>query len=81
MNLLDAAFALFRVPELTSAGVAFLASFLFCIVVVLTKRWHGALSMDTTVVLHSKVSLCSYTAHRRHSYRISLGHTAMYRLA
>jgi UDP-N-acetylmuramyl pentapeptide phosphotransferase/UDP-N-acetylglucosamine-1-phosphate transferase len=48
MNLLDATFALFRMPELTSAIVAFLASFLLCIAVVLTKRWHGAFSMDTT---------------------------------
>jgi UDP-N-acetylmuramyl pentapeptide phosphotransferase/UDP-N-acetylglucosamine-1-phosphate transferase len=48
MNLQDAAFALFRLPELTSAGVAFLASFLLCIAVVLTKRWHGAFSMDPT---------------------------------
>jgi UDP-N-acetylmuramyl pentapeptide phosphotransferase/UDP-N-acetylglucosamine-1-phosphate transferase len=48
MNLLDAAFALFRKSELTSAGVAFSASFLLCIAVVLTKRWHGAFSMDNT---------------------------------
>jgi len=48
MNLLDATFALFRMPELTSAVVAFLASFLLCIAVVLTRRWHGAYSMDTT---------------------------------
>ena len=48
MNLLDATFALFRMPDLTSAVVAFLASFLLCIAVVLTKRWHGAFSMDTT---------------------------------
>jgi len=47
MNLLDSAFDLFRKPELTLAGVAFFASFLFCIAVVLTKRWHGAFSMDT----------------------------------
>jgi UDP-N-acetylmuramyl pentapeptide phosphotransferase/UDP-N-acetylglucosamine-1-phosphate transferase len=48
MNLLDAAFALFRMPDLTSAVVAFLASFVLCIAVVLTKPWHGAFSMDTT---------------------------------
>jgi UDP-N-acetylmuramyl pentapeptide phosphotransferase/UDP-N-acetylglucosamine-1-phosphate transferase len=48
MNLLDATFALLRMPDLTSAVVAFLASFLLCIAVVLTKRWHGAYSMDTT---------------------------------
>jgi UDP-N-acetylmuramyl pentapeptide phosphotransferase/UDP-N-acetylglucosamine-1-phosphate transferase len=49
MNLLDAAFALFRMPELTLAGVAFLVSFFLCMAVVLTKRWHGAFSMDTIV--------------------------------
>jgi UDP-N-acetylmuramyl pentapeptide phosphotransferase/UDP-N-acetylglucosamine-1-phosphate transferase len=48
MNLLDAAFALFRMSVFTSAYVAFLASLLLCIAVVLTKRWHGAFSMDTT---------------------------------
>jgi len=48
MILLDAAFALLRKPELNSGGVAFLASFVLCIVVVLTKRWHGAFSMDTS---------------------------------
>ena len=48
MNLLDATFALFKMPELTSAVVAFLASFLLCIAVVFTKPWHGAFSMDTT---------------------------------
>jgi len=48
MNLLDAAFALFRMPDLTLAVVAFLASFVLCIAVVLTKPWHGAFSMDTT---------------------------------
>jgi UDP-N-acetylmuramyl pentapeptide phosphotransferase/UDP-N-acetylglucosamine-1-phosphate transferase len=48
MNLLDPEFALFRMPVITSAYVAFLASFLLCIAVILTKRWHGAFSMDTT---------------------------------
>jgi len=48
MNLLDALFALTIMPELTLAGLAFLASFLLCIAVVLTKRWHGAFSMDPT---------------------------------
>jgi UDP-N-acetylmuramyl pentapeptide phosphotransferase/UDP-N-acetylglucosamine-1-phosphate transferase len=48
MNLLDATFALFRMPVLTSVYVAFLASLLLCIAVVLTKRWHGVFSMDTT---------------------------------
>jgi UDP-N-acetylmuramyl pentapeptide phosphotransferase/UDP-N-acetylglucosamine-1-phosphate transferase len=48
MNLLDTAFALISLPELNSVGVAFLASFLLCFAVILTKRWHGAFSMDTT---------------------------------
>jgi UDP-N-acetylmuramyl pentapeptide phosphotransferase/UDP-N-acetylglucosamine-1-phosphate transferase len=48
MNLLDSAFALFIKSQLTSAYVAFLASLLLSIAVVLTKRWHGAFSMDTT---------------------------------
>ena len=48
MNSLEVAFALLRMPELTSAGVAFLASFLLCIAVVLTKSYHGAFSMDHT---------------------------------
>jgi UDP-N-acetylmuramyl pentapeptide phosphotransferase/UDP-N-acetylglucosamine-1-phosphate transferase len=48
MNLLDVAFTLLTRAELNSAGVAFLSSFLLCIAVVLTKRWHGAFSMDTT---------------------------------
>jgi UDP-N-acetylmuramyl pentapeptide phosphotransferase/UDP-N-acetylglucosamine-1-phosphate transferase len=48
MNLLDATFALFKMPELTTAVAAFLASFLLCIAVVFTKPWHGAFSMDTT---------------------------------
>jgi UDP-N-acetylmuramyl pentapeptide phosphotransferase/UDP-N-acetylglucosamine-1-phosphate transferase len=48
MSLLDAASALLRKPELNSAGVAFLASFVLSIVVVLTKPWHGVFSMDTS---------------------------------
>ena len=48
MNLLETVFALLRKPELNSAGIAFLASFVLCITVVLTKTWHGAFSMDTT---------------------------------
>ena len=48
MNLQEVTFALFRMTELTSAVVALLASFLLCIAVVLTKRWHGEFSMDTT---------------------------------
>jgi UDP-N-acetylmuramyl pentapeptide phosphotransferase/UDP-N-acetylglucosamine-1-phosphate transferase len=48
MNFLDASFDLLRNPGLNSVSVAFLASFLLCIATVLTKRWHGAFSMDIT---------------------------------
>ena len=48
MNLLDAPFTLITMLDLTSAGVALFTSFFLCIAVVLTKRWHGAFSMDTT---------------------------------
>jgi UDP-N-acetylmuramyl pentapeptide phosphotransferase/UDP-N-acetylglucosamine-1-phosphate transferase len=48
MTLLDAAHALFRSHELSSAGVVSVTSFLLCTVIVLTKSWHGQLSMDTT---------------------------------
>ena len=48
MNLLDAVVAQITILGLISAHVAFLASFLLCIAFVLTKRWHGAFSMDST---------------------------------
>ena len=48
MNLLDASFAMLTMPKLTSAWLTFIASYLLCISVVLTKRWHGAFSMDNT---------------------------------
>jgi UDP-N-acetylmuramyl pentapeptide phosphotransferase/UDP-N-acetylglucosamine-1-phosphate transferase len=48
MSLLDTAFVMFRLLELNSAVIAFLASFVLCIAVVLTKPWHGVFSMDTT---------------------------------
>ena len=48
MNSLDAAFVMFSLLEFNSAVIAFLASFVLCIAVVLTKPWHGAFSMDTT---------------------------------
>jgi len=48
MILLDTVLALFSMPELNSAGVAFLSSFFLCIAVVVTKRWHGTYSMDST---------------------------------
>jgi UDP-N-acetylmuramyl pentapeptide phosphotransferase/UDP-N-acetylglucosamine-1-phosphate transferase len=48
MKLLDAIFALLKKPELIPVVVAFLFSFLLCIALVLTKRLHGAFSMDTS---------------------------------
>ena len=48
MSLLESASTILRKPEFNLAGVAFLASFVMCIFVVLTKRWHGEFSMDTT---------------------------------
>ena len=47
MNLTDAVHTLLKMSELTSAGLAFLASLFLCITVVVTKRWHGAFSMDS----------------------------------
>jgi UDP-N-acetylmuramyl pentapeptide phosphotransferase/UDP-N-acetylglucosamine-1-phosphate transferase len=48
MNFLDAALALKHLPGLTSVHISFLASLLLCIAVVLSKRWHGSVSMDST---------------------------------
>jgi UDP-N-acetylmuramyl pentapeptide phosphotransferase/UDP-N-acetylglucosamine-1-phosphate transferase len=36
----------FASPALTAAAWGFAASFVFCVALVLTKSWHGALSMD-----------------------------------
>ena len=47
--LLDLASDILRVEGLYSACVAFVASFLLSISIVLTKRWHGKFSMDSTV--------------------------------
>jgi UDP-N-acetylmuramyl pentapeptide phosphotransferase/UDP-N-acetylglucosamine-1-phosphate transferase len=46
--LIETALALLHWPEITSVAISFFASFLLCIVVVLSKRWHGMFSMDTT---------------------------------
>ena len=72
MNLLEDAFALLRMPELNSAGVAFLASFMLSIAVVLTKCWHGGVFKGHHR-WHSKVSICPYATHRRHSNSIGFG--------
>jgi UDP-N-acetylmuramyl pentapeptide phosphotransferase/UDP-N-acetylglucosamine-1-phosphate transferase len=48
MKLLDAAFTFIINFGLTSIGFAFLSSLFLCISVVITKRFHGLFSMDTT---------------------------------
>jgi UDP-N-acetylmuramyl pentapeptide phosphotransferase/UDP-N-acetylglucosamine-1-phosphate transferase len=44
--LLQSINGVFASPALTAAACGFAASFMFCVALVLTKRWHGALSMD-----------------------------------
>ena len=46
--LLQSINGVFASPALNAAVWGFAASFLFCVVLVLTKRWHGELSMDHT---------------------------------
>ena len=46
--LLESITAVFVSPALSAATWGFTASFLFCIALVLTKSWHGAISMDHT---------------------------------
>lgn len=48
MRVLEALQALPTLSEIGSVGVGFAASFLISILLVLTKRWHGSLSMDFT---------------------------------
>lgn len=44
--LLQSITGVFTSPALNAAAWGFAASFVFCVALVLTKRWHGALSMD-----------------------------------
>jgi UDP-N-acetylmuramyl pentapeptide phosphotransferase/UDP-N-acetylglucosamine-1-phosphate transferase len=44
--LLQSINGVFASSALTAAAWGFAASFVFCVALVLTKRWHGALSMD-----------------------------------
>ena len=44
--LLQSIYGVFASSALNAAVWGFAASFVFCVVFVLTKRWHGALSMD-----------------------------------
>lgn len=44
--LLQSFNGVFASPAVNAAAWGFAASFVFCVALVLTKRWHGALSMD-----------------------------------
>ena len=46
MNLLNALQGIFQTPALHAAAWGMAASFALCVLLVLTKRWHGALTMD-----------------------------------
>jgi UDP-N-acetylmuramyl pentapeptide phosphotransferase/UDP-N-acetylglucosamine-1-phosphate transferase len=46
MNLLNALQGVFQSPALSAAAWGMAASFVLCVLLVLTKRWHGALTMD-----------------------------------
>lgn len=48
MNLLNAVQGVFHSPALHAAGWGFVSTFLLCVLLVITKRWHGALTMDFT---------------------------------
>ena len=46
MNLHQALQGIFQSPALPAAAWGMTASFVLCVLLVLTKRWHGALTMD-----------------------------------
>lgn len=46
MNLLNGLQGIFQTPALHAAAWGMAASFALCVLLVLTKRWHGALTMD-----------------------------------
>lgn len=48
MNLLNAIEGVFHGPGLNAALWGLVASFALCVLLVVTKRWHGALTMDFT---------------------------------
>jgi len=49
MDLAQAISGVFDSPALSAAAWGFASSFTMCLLLVLTKRWHGALSMDHTI--------------------------------
>ncbi len=46
MNLIESVRGVFSLPALSAAGWGLAVTFCACIFLVLTKRWHGFLSMD-----------------------------------
>jgi UDP-N-acetylmuramyl pentapeptide phosphotransferase/UDP-N-acetylglucosamine-1-phosphate transferase len=46
--LINAFTGVFQSPALPAATWGFVSTFVLCVLVVLTKRWHGALTMDFT---------------------------------
>jgi UDP-N-acetylmuramyl pentapeptide phosphotransferase/UDP-N-acetylglucosamine-1-phosphate transferase len=48
MNPLAALQGVFQSPATAAAASGFAASFALCVLLVITKRWHGALTMDFT---------------------------------
>jgi UDP-N-acetylmuramyl pentapeptide phosphotransferase/UDP-N-acetylglucosamine-1-phosphate transferase len=48
MNILNALQGVFQSPALQAAGWGFVSTFAMCVMLVITKRWHGELTMDFT---------------------------------
>ena len=48
MNTLNALQGVFQSPALHVAAWGFVSTFALCVLMVITKRWHGALTMDFT---------------------------------
>eukprot|EP01030_Chromulinospumella_sphaerica_P004087 gene4087-3999_t len=48
MNIIQAVNGVFHSPAITAAAWGFVSSFALCVLLVLTKRWHGVWSMDFT---------------------------------
>lgn len=46
MNTLNALQGVFQSPALDAAAWGFASTFVLCVLMVITKRWHGALTMD-----------------------------------
>jgi len=48
MSILNDLQGVFGSPATHAAAWGFAASFVLCVLLVITKRWHGALTMDFT---------------------------------